>query len=83
MTLDELMKTRLPGLVKPVPHRRTVERWFKRAQIPYYKANPSASHGGGTRYFSVAAAEWLFRTRAVAYRRAVRAPTTKEATPRR
>lgn len=83
MTLDELIRTRLPGLVKPMPHRRTVERWFKRAQIPFYKANPSAPHGGGTRYFSVAAAERLFRTRAVAYRRAAKAPATKQTLPRR
>ena len=83
MTLDELIETRLPGLVTPMPSRRTIERWFVRLKIPYFKSNPSAKHGGGTRFFSVVAVEKVFRARAVTHRRAAKAPTTKLATPRR
>lgn len=83
MTLDELIETRLPGLVTPMPSRRTIERWFARLKIPYYKANPNAPHGGGTRFFSVAAVEKAFRSRAVSFRRASTAPTTKQTTARR
>jgi hypothetical protein len=80
MTLDELIATYLPKLVKPMPSRRTVERWFKAAQVPFFKANPKAPHGGGTRFFSVAAVDRVFRSRAVSFRRRAKAPTAKSAT---
>jgi hypothetical protein len=83
MTLDELIATRLRDLVRPVPSKKTLGRWFRAARIPYYKANPSAPHGGGVRYFSVPGVERFFRRVATRRSRPAKAPTTKEATPRR
>jgi hypothetical protein len=80
MTLDELMKARLPGLLRPMPSRRTIERWVKRAQIPFFKANPHAPHGGGTCYYSVVATEKFFRSRAVTHRRPAKAPAQRAPT---
>jgi len=69
MTMDELIAKRLPELVQPVPSKKTLGRWFRRAQIPTIKANPDAPHGGGRRYFLVWSVEQFFRRRTAAHRR--------------
>ena len=76
-SLDELMKVTVPGLIKPVPHKRTVERLLKAGNVPFWKANVRAPHGGGRCYYQVSAVKRLFRVH-----RAAKAPTTKQATPR-
>jgi hypothetical protein len=76
-SLDELMKVTVPGLIKPVPHKRTVERLLKAGNVPFWKANVRAPHGGGRCYYQVSAVKRLFRVR-----RPAKAPTTKQATPR-
>ena len=52
ITMDALIRERLPDLVKPVPSKKTLSRWFRAAGIGYYKANMRCTHGGGVHYFS-------------------------------
>ena len=77
-SLDELMKVTVPGLIKPVPHKRTVERLLKAGNVPFWKANVRAPHGGGRCYYQVSAVKRLFRVH-----RAAKAPTTRQTLPRR
>jgi hypothetical protein len=83
MTMDALIREHLPDLVKPVPSKKTLGRWFRAAGIGYYKANMSCTHGGGVRYFSVPGVERFFRRVATRRSRTAKAPTTRKATPRR
>lgn len=48
----------------PVPCRASLVRIFDAAGIPRFKANPTAKRGGGPVYYSVAAVEKYFRSRA-------------------
>jgi hypothetical protein len=60
-TIDALRDDLLPIYLSPVPPRKTLHQWFKRANIPCFKANPAAKSGGGPVFYSVAAVEKLIR----------------------
>ncbi len=60
-TVDELMKTLVPSYLDPVPTKRTLKEWFKRANISFLKANPNARNGGGVVWYSVAEVERMLR----------------------
>jgi hypothetical protein len=67
-TLDELIANTLPLFLSPVPKRETLRDWFDRANIPRFKANPTAKRGGGTVYYGVCEVEKLLRSRTFAGR---------------
>lgn len=53
VTIDKMIR---PGgiihaFLSPVPSRRAVARWFKKAAIPCLKLSPDAKRGGGVRYY--------------------------------
>jgi len=62
-TIDQLRETLLHTYLDPVPTRRALKEWFKRANLSSLKANPAARRGGGTVWYSVAQVERLLRQR--------------------
>ena len=72
-TLDQLIETKLPLFLDPVPSRETLRNWFDAAGIPRFKANPSALRGGGPCFYSVAAVEKFLRARTLPVGAMVRA----------
>lgn len=62
--LDSLRPTLLASYLDPVPPDKTLRSWFRKAGIPFLKANMGAKRGGGPAYYSVAAVEKLLRSRA-------------------
>lgn len=64
-TLDELCQSTIPAFLSPIPCRETLRDWFDAARIPRFKSNPTARRGGGTVFYSVAAVEKFFRSRAI------------------
>lgn len=60
-TVEELRKTLVPAYLDPVPTKRTLKEWFKRANISFLKANPAARNGGGVVWYSVAEVERMLR----------------------
>jgi hypothetical protein len=62
-TLDQLLETTIPLFLDPVPSRDTLRDWLDRANVPRFKANPTAARGGGVVFYSVAAVEKFFRSR--------------------
>jgi len=53
VTIDKMIR---PGgiiyaFLSPVPSRRAVARWFKKASVPCLKLSPDAKRGGGVRYY--------------------------------
>lgn len=68
-TLDALIENVVPLFISPIPSRDTLRDWFDAANIPRFKANPTAKRGGGTVFYSVPAVEKFFRSRTTgAYR---------------
>jgi hypothetical protein len=65
-TLTIILETIVPNFLQPVPNRLTVKRWLDDARIPRFKANVTASRGGGVVYYSVPAVEKFFRARIMA-----------------
>jgi hypothetical protein len=62
-TIDQLRETLLPQYLDPVPSRRSLKEWFRRAKLSSLKANPAARRGGGAVWYSVAQVERLLRQR--------------------
>ena len=62
-TIDQLVANILPNFIAPVPSRDALRALFDSANVPRFKANPTAKRGGGYVYYSVAAIEKLFRSR--------------------
>lgn len=62
-TIESLQKNILPAYLDPIPPRKTIHNWFRRANIPRFKSNPACRNGGGEVYYSVAAVEKFFRQR--------------------
>lgn len=60
VSLEELTRTILPGLLSPLPHRVTLQNWFEAAGVRTIKANPNAPHGGGRIYYKVADVKAFF-----------------------
>jgi hypothetical protein len=52
-TVDDMASALLPGLISPVPTKRTLHAWFQKAGVPHFQANPKAERGGGKIYYSV------------------------------
>lgn len=51
----------MPSYLDPVPTKRTLKAWFKRANVSFMKANPNARNGGGVVWYSVAEVERMLR----------------------
>lgn len=62
-TIDQLRETVLPQYLDPVPSRRSLKEWFRRAKLSSLKVNPAARRGGGAVWYSVAQVERLLRQR--------------------
>jgi len=62
-TLDTLRETTLAVFLNPVPSADVLRHWFDAANIPRFKANPTAKRGGGPVFYSVAHVEKFFRSR--------------------
>lgn len=62
-TIEALRSDFLPKHLDPVPSTKTLHAWFKRANVPFFKANPAARGGGGQIFYSVSAVEKLIRRR--------------------
>ncbi len=63
-TIDQLRETLLPQYLAPVPSRRALIAWFKRANLSTLKANPAARRGGGVVWYHASQVEKLLRSRA-------------------
>jgi hypothetical protein len=62
-TLDKILETTAKAFFDPPPKKDTLRNWFDDANVPRFKANPTAKRGGGTTWYSVPAVEKLFRSR--------------------
>ncbi len=62
-TLDQLLEHTIPMFLTPSPSKETLRAWFDGANIPRFKANPSAKRGGGRAFYSVSAVEKFLRNR--------------------
>ena len=60
-SLEVLEKEVLPNFINPIPSRETLRAWF--ADVPSFKANPTAKRGGGPTYYSVSHVEKFLRSR--------------------
>ena len=65
-TIAQLRKTTLAVFIDPIPSNETLRAWFDQANVPRFKANPSAKKGGGPLFYSVSAVEKFFRSRLIA-----------------
>ena len=62
-SLDQLLETTIPIFLSPPPSRDTLRNWLDSANVPRFKANPSAKRGGGPCFYSMAGVEKFFRSR--------------------
>lgn len=62
-TLDQLLKDTVPLFLSPAPCRETLRNWLDAANVPRFKANPTAKRGGGPVFYQVCAVEKFFRSR--------------------
>ena len=65
-TLAVIVAHILPNFINPVPHPETVRGWLDDANIPRFKAKPTAKRGGGPCYYSLSHVEKFLRSRMVA-----------------
>jgi hypothetical protein len=61
--MARLRETTIAAFLDPVPAPDTLRVWFDEANVPRFKANPTAKRGGGPVWYSVPAVEKLLRSR--------------------
>jgi hypothetical protein len=64
-TLEKIRSEIAPLYLDPVPSTETLREWFDNAGIPRFKANPTATRGGGPCFYQLSAVEKFFRNRMV------------------